>query len=253
MLPNDFLKIIAKEFPADFLTTDPAELLEFGKDWTKVYEPKPLAVALPRSVGEIARLVKLCAAHGVAVVPSGGRTGLAGGAVAARGELVISLSRMNHMEKVDAASLTLLVQAGAVTQAVHEHCKPHGLTWPVDFSSKGSSHVGGNISTNAGGINVIRYGLTRQWVLGLQVVTASGEILELNGALEKNNTGFDLRQFIGTEAPYIITAATLKPHGSPANPNLPFAVSDIAAMLQLFRAARMGNGHSGLRYILICV
>ncbi len=243
MLPNDFLKIIAKEFPADFLTTDPAELLEFGKDWTKVYEPKPLAVALPRSVGEIARLVKLCAAHGVAVVPSGGRTGLAGGAVAARGELVISLSRMNHMEKVDAASLTLLVQAGAVTQAVHEHCKPHGLTWPVDFSSKGSSHVGGNISTNAGGINVIRYGLTRQWVLGLQVVTASGEILELNGALEKNNTGFDLRQlFIGTEGTMgIITAATLKLTRLPGETQtFLFAVSDIAAVLRLFRAARMG-------------
>src|SRR4029079_9034995 len=107
---------------------------------------------------------------------------------------------------------TVRVQAGAVTEAVHHHCAPHGLTWPVDFASKGSSQVGGNISTNAGGVKVIRYGLTRQWVLGLQVVTMAGEVLELNGALEKNNTGLDLRQlFIGTEGTLgIITEATLK-------------------------------------------
>ena len=99
-----------------------------------------------------------------------------------------------------------------MTQAVHEHCAPHGLTWPVDFASKGSSTVGGNIATNAGGVKVIRYGLTRQWVLGSQVVLASGEVLELNGALEKNNTGLDLRQlFIGSEGTLgIVTEATLK-------------------------------------------
>jgi FAD/FMN-containing dehydrogenase len=99
-----------------------------------------------------------------------------------------------------------------VTEAVHQHCAAHGLTWPVDFASKGSSQVGGNIATNAGGVRVIRHGLTRQWVLGLQVVTASGEVLELNGALEKNNTGVDLRQlFIGSEGTLgVITEATLK-------------------------------------------
>jgi FAD/FMN-containing dehydrogenase len=116
------------------------------------------------------------------------------------------------MGPVDAVALTVHVEAGAVTEAVHQHCAPHGLTWPVDFASKGSSQVGGNIATNAGGVKVIRYGLTRQWVLGLVVVTARGEVLRLNGALEKNNTGLDLRQvFIGTEGTLgVITEATLK-------------------------------------------
>ena len=109
--------------------------------------------------------------------------------MACHGELVLSLSRMRAIREVDMAGATVRVQAGAVTQAVHEHCADHGLTWPVDFASKGSSTVGGNIATNAGGVKVIRYGLTRQWVLGLQVVLASGEVLELGGALEKNNTG----------------------------------------------------------------
>src|SRR5690606_27659532 len=158
------------------------------------------------------RLLAACNETGVAVVPSGGRTGLAGGAVAPNGEIVVSLSRMRRMSDVDVVGGTLRVQAGAVTEAVHEHCAPHGLTWPVDFASKGSSHVGGNISTNAGGVKVIRYGLTRNWVLGLQVVTPDGRILELNGALEKNQTGLDLRQlYIGSEGTLgVVTEATLK-------------------------------------------
>src|SRR5205085_12277704 len=138
--------------------------------------------------------------HRVAVVPSGGRTGLAGGAVASHGELVVSLERMRTIEAVDPIGLTLVVQAGAVTQAVHEQCEAHGLTWPIDLASKGSCQIGGNIGTNAGGVRVIRYGHVRNWVLGLEVVTAQGDVLTINGALEKNNTGLDLRQlFIGSE------------------------------------------------------
>ncbi|MEO5726753.1 MAG: FAD-binding oxidoreductase, partial [Byssovorax sp.] len=118
-----------------------------------------------------------------------------------------------------------------------------GLTWPVDFASKGSSHVGGNIATNAGGVKVYRYGLTRQWVLGLTVVLMSGEVLELNGALEKNNTGVDLRQlFIGSEGTLgIITSAVLKLTRVPEKLDVfLFAVPDLAAVLALFREARQG-------------
>ena len=232
---------IRRELGADVLTRDPAELVEYGKDWTKVYAPAPSAVALPRTTSEVSRLLALCSARRVAVVPSGGRTGLAGGAVAARGELVLSLSRMRRMDAIDLAGSTLRVQAGAVTEAVHQHCAPHGLTWPVDFASKGSSHVGGNIATNAGGVKVIRYGLTRNWVLGLEVVLASGEVLELNGALEKNNTGVDLRQlFIGSEGTLgIITEATLKLARAPGKLDVfLFAVADLAGVLALFREAR---------------
>jgi len=150
---------------------------------------------------------------------------------------------MRRMDPIDLLGSTVRVQAGAVTEAVHQHCAPHGLTWPVDFASKGSSHVGGNIATNAGGVKVIRYGLTRQWVLGLQVVLASGEVLELNGALEKNNTGVDLRQlFIGSEGTLgVVTEATLKLARIPEKLDvLLFAVPDLAGVVRLFREARTG-------------
>jgi FAD/FMN-containing dehydrogenase len=139
--------------------------------------------------------------------------------------------------------MTLHVEAGAITEAVHQHCEPYGLTWPVDFASKGSSTVGGNIATNAGGVKVIRYGLTRQWVLGLVVVTASGDVLHLNGALEKNNTGADLRQlFIGSEGTLgIVTEATLKLTRVPGHLDVMlFSVADLAGVLALFDAARTG-------------
>ncbi len=240
-LPSQVREQIEREFPADFLTVDPSDLAEYGRDYTRVFAAAPSAIALPRTTDEVSRLLRLCNAAGVSVVPSGGRTGLAGGAVAKQGELVLSLSRMRRMDPVDLLGSTLRVQAGAVTEAVHQHCAEHGLTWPVDFASKGSSQVGGNIATNAGGVKVIRYGLTRQWVLGLQVVTANGDVLELNGALEKNNTGLDLRQlFIGSEGILgIITEATLKLTRLPAKQSvLLFAVPDVAAVLKLFREAR---------------
>jgi FAD/FMN-containing dehydrogenase len=242
-LPDAFAAALARDFPADFVSTDAGDLATYGRDWTRVIEPSPAAVALPRSTVEVSRLLRLCAEHAVAVVPSGGRTGLAGGAVAAHGELVVSLSRMRRMDPVDVLGATVRVQAGAVTEAVHQHAAEHGLTWPVDFASKGSSQVGGNIATNAGGVKVIRYGLTRQWVLGLEVVLASGEVLELGGALEKNNTGVDLRQlFIGSEGTLgIVTEATLKLTRVPEKLDVfLFAVPDLAAVLALFREARRG-------------
>jgi FAD/FMN-containing dehydrogenase len=244
-MPSDprktLLERLKSDFPAGFFTTDPHELVEYGKDWTKNIPPDALAVCFPRTGEEVARVLKLCSELEVPVVPSGGRTGLAGGAVAAKKELVLSLQRMNRMETVDEAARTVRVQAGAVTEAVHHHCKPHGLTWPVDFASKGSSHVGGNIATNAGGVNVIRYGLTRQWVLGLQVALPSGELLELNGALEKNNTGIDLRQlFIGSEGTLgVVTEATLKLAPIPKEEDVfLFAVPNLEGVLELFRMAR---------------
>lgn len=241
-MTSDRAALLRERFP-EIVTVDPDELLTYGRDWTRVYDPAPCAVALPRSTEEVAALLRFCDDEGIAVVPSGGRTGLAGGAVAKDGELVLSLSRMRRIDAVDALGLTVRVQAGAVTEAVHQHCAEHGLTWPVDFASKGSSQVGGNIATNAGGVRVIRHGLTRQWVLGLQVVTARGEVLELNGALEKNNTGLDLRQlFIGSEGTLgVITEATLKLARLPARVDVAlFGARDIAAVLALFRAARQG-------------
>ncbi len=242
MDPNpQFFAQLASQFPADFVSRSPDDLGNYGKDWTKVYPPRPSAICFPRSTAEVVRLVKLCLENRVAIVPSGGRTGLSGGAVAMNGEVVVSFTRMNKMGPVDTLSQTVRVEAGAVTEAVHHHCAPYGLTWPIDFASKGSSHVGGNIATNAGGVKVIHYGMTRNWVLGLQVVTMNGDVLELNGALEKNNTGLDLRQlFIGSEGTLgLITEATLKLSRVPSALDVFFfAVGDMAGALRLFHEAR---------------
>jgi FAD/FMN-containing dehydrogenase len=235
------LRDIAADFPADLLSREPDDLAVYGRDWTRAYSPAPLAVARPRSTAEVARLVALCRRHGQAIVPSGGRTGLAGGAVAQRGELVLSLDRMSRIDAVDPVSRTVRVDAGAVTERVHTECAAHGLVWPIDLASKGSSQVGGNLATNAGGVKVIRYGHARQWVLGLVVVLASGEVLDLGGALEKDNTGPDLRQlFIGSEGTLgIITEATLKLARVPERLRVAlFGVDSIDAGLELFADAR---------------
>ncbi|MGF1468256.1 MAG: FAD-binding oxidoreductase [Sandaracinaceae bacterium] len=215
----------------------------YGVDWTRVHAPAPSAVVFPRSTDEVQAVLRFCQRHRWSLVPSGGRTGLAGGAVAAHGEVVLSLERLDHIGPVDRLGQTVRVGAGAITEAVHRAAAEHGLTWPVDFASKGSSSVGGNIATNAGGVKVIRYGLTRRWVLGLQVVTAAGAVLELNGALEKNNTGTDLRQlFIGSEGTLgVITEAVLKLTPLPGHLDVMlFAVADLEAVLRLFREARSG-------------
>lgn len=211
-MKQEFLTRVKTDFSADFLSTTKEDLEFYGKDWTLEFPANPACIAFPKSTEDVARLLKLCHEQEIPVVPSGGRTGLSGGAVATNKELVLSLSKMNRIGKVDTLARTLEVEAGAITEAVHEACKPHGLTWPVDFASKGSSQVGGNISTNAGGVNVIRHGNTRNWVLGLEVVTMQGQVLSLGGALEKNNSGIDLRQlFIGSEGILgVVTKATLK-------------------------------------------
>ena len=229
---------------ADYVSTEASELVEFGRDWTRVVSPAPSAIVFPRSTREVQEIVRLANRLRFAIVPSGGRTGLAGGAVAANGEVVVSLSKMRRLGEIDLIGHTVHVEAGAVTEAVHAHAKEHGLTWPVDFASKGSSTVGGNIATNAGGVRVIRYGVTRAWVLGLVVVSALGEVLTLNGALEKNNTGMDLRQlYIGSEGILgIITEATLKLVTLPKKTDVTlFAVPSMAAVLALFRAAKQGD------------
>lgn len=237
------LEALAALLPQDAFSTDPSDLATYGRDWTKVFDPRPSAVLFPRTTEQVSKILAYCHRNDIAVVTSGGRTGLAGGAVATNGEIVLSLARMHRMDPVDVLGQTVRVQAGAITEAVHRHCAAHGLTWPIDFASKGSSQVGGNIATNAGGVKVIRYGLTRQWVLGLQVVLANGSVLELNGALEKNNTGTDLRQlFIGSEGTLgVITEATLKLTRLPQKLDVfLFAVDGLQGVLDLFAEARRG-------------
>lgn len=191
--------------------TDETSFQQYGVDRTTLWSPSPGVVVLPGSTEEVQAIIQLANAERIAVVPSGGRTGLSGGAVALNGEIVLVLDRMNEVVAFNAIDRSVTVQAGMITQQLQAFAEQQGLFYPVDFASTGSSQIGGNIATNAGGIKVIRYGMTRNWVLGLKVVTGNGDILELNHGLVKNNTGLDFRHlFIGSEGTLgIITEATI--------------------------------------------
>jgi FAD/FMN-containing dehydrogenase len=203
---------LAVRLPDLRLLTDSVDLEHYGRDWTRRWTPAPLAIALPTEVMDVQTIMRWANEHDVAIVPSGGRTGLSGGAVAANGELVLSLERMNRVLGFDAVDRTLSVQAGMTLHAVHEAAKEHGLIYPVDFAARGSCSIGGNIATNAGGIRVIRYGNTREWIAGLTVVAGNGELLQLNRGLIKNSSGYDLRQLlIGSEGTLgVVVEATLR-------------------------------------------
>ncbi len=202
----------------DRLRQDDASLETWGRDWTRSFEVAPSAVVFPNSTDEVVALVQAAREHGFALVPSGGRTGLSGGAVAPAGEVVVSFDRMNRILELDAAGQLLRCEAGTITQTIQDHAEEHGLFYPVDFASAGSSQIGGNVATNAGGIKVIRYGMTRDWVAGLKVVTGRGEVLDLGRGLVKDNTGYDLRHlFVGSEGTLgLITEVTLRLTRQPA-------------------------------------
>ena len=223
------------------LKTDPADLEHYGRDWTRRWTPAPLAVALPSTVEQVQAVMRWSAEHAVAVVPSGGRTGLSGGAVAANGELVLSLERMNKVVAFDAVDRTMTVQAGMPLEALHNAAREHGLIYPVDFAARGSCTIGGNIATNAGGIRVIRYGNTREWIAGLKVVTASGELLVLNKGLIKNSSGYDFRQLmIGSEGTLgVVVEATVRlTDPAPASNVMLLAVPSFEVLMQVFAAFR---------------
>lgn len=235
------LDLLLQDCPGLRLTTEPAELEHYGRDWTRRWTPSPLAIALPGNVDEVQAILRWASAQGVAVVPSGGRTGLSGGAVAANGELVLSLERMNKPLAFDAVDRTLTVQAGMALEAVHNAALEHGLIYPVDFAARGSCSIGGNIATNAGGIRVIRYGNTREWIAGLKVVTANGELLELNKGLIKNSSGYDFRQLlIASEGTLgVIVEATLKLTDPPPASNVMLlALPSFEVLMQVFAAFR---------------
>jgi len=216
--------------------TDADSLERYGRDWTRVHTPAPSAVVLPGSAEEVQALVKVALARQLALVPSGGRTGLSAGAVACQGEVVIALDRLNRIDEFNPVDRTVRCGAGVVTAQLQAFAAEQGLFYPVDFASSGSSQIGGNISTNAGGIKVIRHGMTRDWVAGLKVVTGRGELLDLNRGLIKNNAGYDLRQLIiGAEGTLgIVVEATMQLARPPQNLTvMVLGVPDMAAVMQV--------------------
>lgn len=200
------------QFDTAQIKTDAESLEHWGKDWTKHFAPAPAAIVFPKTTEQVQAIVLLANEHNVVLTPSGGRTGLSAGAVAANGEIVVSMDKMNHVGKFYPADRLVEIEAGVVTQQLQQFAESKDLYYPVDFASAGSSQMGGNIGTNAGGIKVIRYGMTRQWIMGLTVVTGKGDILHLNRGMVKNATGYDLRQlFIGSEGTLgLVTHAQIK-------------------------------------------
>ncbi|SFC47898.1 glycolate oxidase, subunit GlcD [Marinospirillum celere] len=219
MTPEQIKQAIEDLIGTDRVRLDGEALDIYGRDWTKIHTPRPRAIAFPRSTEDVQAIVRFARENKIALVPSGGRTGLSAGAVAANDELVVVMDYMNKVIDFNPVDRSVTVQAGMITEQLQKFAEDQGLYYPVDFASAGSSQIGGNISTNAGGIKVIKYGMTRDWVLGLKVVTGAGDVLELNKGLIKNNTGYDLRHlFIGAEGTLgIITEATIKLTRPPKN------------------------------------
>lgn len=219
------------------IKTDSESLQYYGKDWTTYFNIKPGAIVFPETTAQVQELVKWALKNKIGLVPSGGRTGLSGAACALNGEVVVSFEAMNKIKSFNPVDQTVVVEPGLVIESLQEFAKEKGLFYPVDFAARGSAHIAGSIATNAGGIKVVRYGLTRDWVLGLQVVTGQGEVLELNNGLIKNATGYDLRHlFIGSEGTLgFITEATIKL--APPPPPLKVLVlglSELDAVMKVF-------------------
>ncbi len=194
------------------IVTDPKELAVYGKDWTTYFDIRCQAVVFPKSHEDVIEIVRWANEHKTALVPSGGRTGLSGGAVATKNEVVVSFEKFNKIKAFDPLENTIVCDPGVITEEIQQWAEKHDLLYPVDFAARGSSHIGGNIATNAGGIKVLRYGLTRDWVTSLKVVTGAGQTLVLNKSLIKNATGYDLRHlFIGSEGTLgFITESTIQ-------------------------------------------
>ena len=205
---------------AAHLLCPPEDLSAYEQDWRKRWRGKARAVVRPGTAAEVAAVVRLCARHGASIVPQGGNTGLVGGGVPGSGgdQVVLSTRRLAAVRAIDAANLTMTVEAGCVLQQVQDAAAAQGLLFPLSLAAEGSCTIGGNLATNAGGTQVLRFGNARDLCLGLEVVTPQGEVWDGLSGLRKDNTGYALRGlFVGSEGTLgVITAATLKLFPQPA-------------------------------------
>ncbi len=228
------------------------DLKAYQQDWRRRWNGQALAVVRPGSTAEVAAVVRACAAAGTAIVPQGGNTGLVGGGVpdGSGTQVLLSLQRLNQVRALDVANLTVTAEAGCVLQHVQQAASDAGLLFPLSLAAEGSCTLGGNLATNAGGTQVLRWGNARELCLGLEVVTAQGDIWEGLTGLRKDNTGYDLRDLmVGSEGTLgIITAATMKLAPQPAATMTALAacasLEDCVSLLKLARS-RLGSGLTG--------
>ncbi|WP_295528198.1 FAD-binding oxidoreductase [Novosphingobium sp. Chol11] len=210
----DFVEAATALLGPKGFTADPETMAPWLTDWRGRFTGRALAMASPASTAEVGALIKLCGAHGVPIVPQGGNSGMAGGATpdTSGAALLLSLRRMNAIRLIDGASRTAVCEAGVILQVLHEAAAQEKLRFPLSLGGKGSATIGGLISTNAGGTQVLRHGSMRALVLGLEAVMADGAVFDQLTVLKKDNRGFDLKQLlIGSEGTIgVVTAATLK-------------------------------------------
>lgn len=250
-MSDTFLQTLRDCVGAEHVLTG-GDLSAYELDWRRRFHGRARAVVRPAGTTEVAAVLRACAAHGASVVPQGGNTGLVGGGVpdASGMQLLLSLTRLNRIRDIDRANLTLTAEAGCVLQAVQQAAADAGLLFPLSLAAEGSCTIGGNLATNAGGTQVLRFGNARELCLGLEVVTADGQVWNGLSGLRKDNTGYDLRDlFIGSEGTLgIITAATLKLSPRPAAVSTALAAAaslqQCVALLGLARA-RLGAGLTG--------
>jgi len=246
MTPETLARLKAAAGPKGF-SDDPAEIAPHVEEWRGKYHGHSTLLLKPATTEEVAAILAICNETNTAVVPQGGNTGLVGGQIPFDGEIVLSLARMNRLRAVDRAAHTMTVEAGMILAHVQKAADEAGLLFPLSLAAEGSATIGGNLSTNAGGVAVLRYGMARDLVLGLEVVLADGRVLDLLRTLRKDNTGYDLKQlFIGAEGTLgVITAAALKLFPKPAVRATAFvALASPAAAVALL--GRMQEATGGL-------
>ena len=218
---QNFINQLSEILEKQYILTRDEDKAPYLTDWRKRFTGKAFAVLLPSTSNEVAAIVRLCAQHQIALVPQGGHTGFCGGATPDNSgkQVILNLKRMNQIREIDIANQTITLEAGCILQAIQEKAAENGYLFPLSLGAEGSCMIGGNLATNAGGTNVLRYGNTRDLCLGLEVVTAKGEIWNGIKGLRKDNTGYDLRDlFIGSEGTLgIITAAVMKLYPLPVS------------------------------------
>ena len=229
------------------LKTGDTDTESFLTDWHGQYRGRSLAVVMPETTEQVSQVMALADAHDIVVVPQGGNTGFMGGATPddAGNSILLSLRRMNRIREIDATNMSMTVEAGCVLQTLHDTTEKQGLYFPLNLAAKGSCTIGGNLGTNAGGLNVVRYGTTRELTLGVEVVLMGGRVLNLLGGLRKDNTGYDLRHlFVGSEGTLgVITAATMKLFPQPVARATSFAeVRDVSAAVELLHRFQAASG-----------
>ena len=233
--------------PNGGLMTADEDLARFSRDWSGDHHGRPPAVARPRSVQETAAVMRLCSERWIPVVPQGGLTGLVGAALAAPGggELVISLERLDAVRMVDPIDFAMIVEAGCILENAKKAAEKEDCFLPITFGAQGSCRIGGNVATNAGGMNVLRYGMTRDLVPGLEVVLSDGRIRSGLNVLRKDNRGYDLKQlFIGSEGTLgVVTPAAFKLFPKPAQVETALvALRSVADAMALYARARRSCG-----------